>query len=118
MVRCATDWVHDAVHRILGPRGADGVCARSLIVAEVWSPQDSRTFFGRHQEQAIAQGQNTPPPPGAKKKSLKFPAPLINFIFLPEEKFSDVGGWVGRPGLARAPNNPPAPPPWGHEAMA
>ena len=55
------------------------------------------------------------------KMGLKPPAPLINFIFhfhffhffsffhfLPDEKFSDVGGG-GRPGLARAPNNPPPP---------
>ena len=36
--------------------------------------------------------------------------PFDTFHFLPEENFSDVGGWVGWPGLARAPNNPPPPP--------
>ena len=50
----------------------------------------------------------------AKKKScvpkigLKFPAPLINFIFCRRTIFSDVV-WVGRLGLARAPNNLPPP---------
>ena len=40
------------------------------------------------------------------KISLKFLALLINeFHFLSEDNFSDVGGWVGWPGLARAPNN-------------
>ena len=42
------------------------------------------------------------------KIGLKFPAPLIDFIFLPDEQFSDVGGCVGRPGLGRAPDNPQA----------
>ena len=44
------------------------------------------------------------------KIGLKFPAPLINFIFLTEENVSELegGGWVGRE-LARAPNNPPPP---------
>ena len=32
--------------------------------------------------------------------------PFHKFLFLPEENFSDVGGWVGRPGLARAPKPP------------
>ena len=41
------------------------------------------------------------------KISLKFPAPLINFIYCLRKIFSDVVGWVGRPGLARAPNPPP-----------
>ena len=36
------------------------------------------------------------------KTGLKFPATLINFIFLPEENVSDVGGG-GRPGLGRPP---------------
>ena len=39
---------------------------------------------------------------------LKFPAPLMNFIF-PEDSFSDVGGWVG--GSARAGQGPSPPPP-------
>ena len=37
---------------------------------------------------------------------------MINFIFFPEEKFSDVGGWVG--GSAKIPGgqfDPPPPPP-------
>ena len=39
---------------------------------------------------------------------LEFPAPLIKFIFWPEANFLMwVGGGVGRPGLARAPNNTP-----------
>ena len=60
-------------------------------------------------------------PPGGwggqrPKKSLctqnwpQISGPLNKFHFLPEENFSDVGGWGGRPGLARAPNNPPPPP--------
>ena len=49
------------------------------------------------------------------KKSLCTPnrppisGPFDKFHSLPEKKFSDVGGWGGRPGLARAPNNPPPP---------
>ena len=35
--------------------------------------------------------------------------PFDKFLFLLEENFSDVV-WVGRPGLARAPNIPPLPP--------
>ena len=46
------------------------------------------------------------------KISLQFSGPCDKFQFSPEENFSDVDGWVGRPGLARAPNNPP-PPPYG-----
>ena len=53
-------------------------------------------------------GQNV----SAPKIGLRFPAPLINFIFCPR-KFFDVGVQVGRPGLARAPNNPPTPTPSG-----
>ena len=55
----------------------------------------------------------------AKKKvckiGLNFPAPLINFIFLPKENSSDVGGsvgrWVGRgwPGPQTTNPLPPAP---------
>ena len=49
------------------------------------------------------------------KIGLKFPAPLIHFIFLPEEIFSDVGRgvgrWVGRSAGAGQP--PPPPPPGG-----
>ena len=38
---------------------------------------------------------------------VKFPAPLINFIFCLRKNFLMwVGGWVGRPELARAPNHP------------
>ena len=48
------------------------------------------------------------------KIGLKCPASLINLIFSPEENFYDVGGWVGgwigRPGLAKAPNEPLPPP--------
>ena len=41
------------------------------------------------------------------KIGLEFAVSLINFIFWPEEHFSDVGGgWGGRPGLPRAPNTP------------
>ena len=50
------------------------------------------------------------------KIGLKFPAPFINFIFHPRNNVFDVGEWVGRPGLARAPNTPP--PRGGHQAMA
>ena len=41
---------------------------------------------------------------------LQVRAPLINFIFFPEEKFSDVGGWVGQP-KSRGANLTPPPPP-------
>ena len=42
------------------------------------------------------------------KIGLKFPVPLRNFIFRLRKLFLMwVGGWVGRPGLARAPSNPP-----------
>ena len=64
----------------------------------------------------------TPPPPGVggwvgqrPKKSLctynrpPIFGPFDKFHFFPEENFSDVGGWVGRPGLARAPDPPPHP---------
>ena len=44
----------------------------------------------------------TPPPPHG---------PLKKFHVSPEESLSDVGEWVGRPRLARAPNNLLSPPP-------
>ena len=46
------------------------------------------------------------------KSAFKFPAPLL-FSFSREENLSDMGGWmggwVGRPGMARAPNDPLSP---------
>ena len=56
-----------------------------------------------------------PPAPGQRPKKfcvpkigLKFPAPLMDFIFSRTKNFSGVGGGaVVQPGLARAPNNPP-----------
>ena len=65
------------------------------------------------------------PPPGGggvrgqkkvhvPKIGLKFPAPLINFIFLLRKIFLMwVGGGMGWPGLAR-----PPPPPLGPKAIA
>ena len=66
-------------------------------------------------EQAIAEGATGGGGVRGQKKvcvpkiSLKFPAPLINYIFC-LKKFSDVSGWGGWPGLARAPNSPPPSP--------
>ena len=55
--------------------------------------------------------ENPPPPPVCvPKMGLKFSGPFDKFHFLPEENFSDVGWWVGRPGLARASNTPPPTP--------
>ena len=45
------------------------------------------------------------------KNQPQISGPFNNIHFLPEENVSDEGGWVGRPGLARAPNNAPPPPP-------
>ena len=61
-----------------------------------------------------------PPPPGGGQRSnkkvcvpeigLKFPAPLINFIFCLRKSFlMRVGGWVRLTG--QGPNPPPPPPP-------
>ena len=47
------------------------------------------------------------------KIGLKFPAPLINFIFLPEENVSDVRGGVGGSAGAGQGPKPALPPPWG-----
>ena len=45
---------------------------------------------------------------------LKFPAPLLNFMFCRRNSFLMwVGGWGGWPGPARAPNPAPPPPPPG-----
>ena len=42
---------------------------------------------------------------------LRFPASFVNFGFPMRDFFLMwVGGWVGRPGLARDPNAPPPPP--------
>ena len=62
-------------------------------------------------EQAIASGEPRAQRSEAKKicvpKSASNSGPFDKFHFLPEESFSDVGGWVGQPGLARVPNIPP-----------
>ena len=39
----------------------------------------------------------------------RVPGPLNTFHFLPQEKFADVGGWVGRPGQPAPPPLPPSP---------
>ena len=40
---------------------------------------------------------------------LIFPAPLINFILLPKETFSDVGKGGGSAGAGHCPKQPPPP---------
>ena len=53
------------------------------------------------------------------KKSLfnrpQISGPFDKFHFLSQEKFSDVGGWVGRRGAGQGPKPPP---PWGPKAIA
>ena len=42
---------------------------------------------------------------------IQFRASVVKFISFSEKNFHVLGGWVGRPGLTRAPNDPPPPPP-------
>ena len=61
---------------------------------------------------------NPPPPPGLGVKGQKkflYPQsasnsrPFNKFHFVPEENFSDVGGWSARAGQEKTPK-----PPWGY----
>ena len=62
----------------------------------------------------------TPPPSGGggqrpkrKFEYLKSAAPLIHFIFLPQDNFCDVGRGGGSAGAGQGPEQPPPPSPRG-----
>ena len=92
--------------------GQTETALRGTVTAAKWSGTQPRVnSLGRG---PLLCGQTTPGGGGVRgqkkvcvpKIGLAFLAPLTNFIFLSQEKISDVDGRVGRPGLV----TPPPPP--------